>query len=109
MAIVVQDVRDWLGDVDDEIDETILTRICATVDDWADEHYDVTDPTDQVEQALIEIAGYTYQRRHATGESSGSDFLTPLPRFIPRETLKHLMGRLKTAGIFGPSANVVEA
>lgn len=108
MAIDVEEVRTWLGDVDDVIDTDVLTRVCAAVDDWADQHYDVTSPTEEVDQALIEIAGYEYQRRHTTAGLSGSDDLTPLPRFIPREVLKHLAGRLKTPGLFGPSANFDE-
>lgn len=109
MPVAVADVREWLGDVDSVIDVDVLTRVCAAVDDWAARHYDLTSPTDEVDQALIMQAGRLYRRRHSPDGISGADDLAPIrvPVF-DADVARMLSGRLRTAGLFGPSANVVE-
>ena len=110
MAVDPDDVIAWLGGADAMagVDTDVLTRVCAAVDDWAGRHYDLTDPTDEHDQALIQEAGRRYQRKHSPDGLSGTDDLAVIrvPTY-DREVLNALSGRLKTAGLFGPSANVV--
>ena len=110
MAVDPDDVIAWLGGTDAMagVDTAVLTRVCAAVDDWADRHYDVTTPTDEVDQALIMQAGRLYQRRHSPDGISGADDLAPIRiHTFDGDVARLLSGRLRTAGLFGPSANVV--
>ena len=114
MAVDPDDVIAWLGGADAMagFDNDVLTRVCAAVDEWAAARYELVTPaaTEEHEQALIQEAARRYQRRHSPDGLTGVDELTAIrvPTF-DREVLLALSGRLKTAGIFGPSANVVEA
>ena len=108
MAVDPTDVIAWLGVDTGVIDAELLARVCASVDDWADRHYDVTDPTDEVDQALIMQAGRLYRRRRSPDGISGADDLAPIRvHTFDGDVARLLSGRLKTAGLFGPSANVV--
>ena len=110
MAVDPANVLEWLGVDTGVIDADVLARVCEAVDDWAGRHYDLTSPTAEHELALIMECGRRYRRRRSPDGWSGTDDLAPIRilAFDPDVT-RMLSGRLKTAGLFGPSANVVEA
>lgn len=109
MAVDPDAVRTRLVGENGTLDEDELARVCAAVDEWADRHYDVTDPPADFEQGLIMRASRLYRRKHSPDGISGADDLAPIrvPTFDAEEA-RLLSGRLKTAGLFGPSENVVE-
>lgn len=106
MAYTASDVEDWLGV--GTLDTDLITRVIAAVDEHADRHYDLTTvaPTDEHDQALIMQAARLYTRRHSPAGFSGSDDLAPVQvRTFDPDIARMLAGRLRTAGLFGPSEN----
>lgn len=111
MAWDITDVEKWLSAPAGTIDADELTRVIDSVIDHADRHYDLITvaPTDEHDQALIMQSGRLYRRKHSPGGFSGSDELgaVRVMTFDP-DIARLLSGRLKTAGLFGPSANTAE-
>lgn len=108
MALDPADVLAWLGVDETDVDAAVLARVCAAVDDHAARHYDLTDPTDEHDLALIMQGGRLYRRRYSPDGISGADDLAPIRvHTFDGDVQRMLAGRLLTAGIFGPSANVV--
>ena len=111
MAVDPADVVAWLGGADAMAgyDETVLERVCAAVDGWADRHFDIPDtPNAEIEQGLIQEAGRRWSRKYSPDGLSGSGDLVPIrvPTWDP-DAERALNSVRKTAGLFGPSENVV--
>lgn len=110
MAYTVADVEVWMGQTAGALNQTVLTRIKAAVDQHAAKHYDLADPAEEHDQALIEECARRYRRKHTSGGTSGTGDLAPIVvTSFDTDTAELLADRLITAGLFGPSANVVEA
>lgn len=110
MSYEVADVEAWLGRPEGSLDQPILTRIKSAVDSFAGDHYDLADATERHDQALIEECGRRYRRKVSSGGTSGTgDSSAIFVASFDSDVAELLADRLKTAGIFGPSANVVEA
>lgn len=110
MAYTVADVEVWLGQTVGALNQDVLDRIKAAVDQHAAKHYDLADPAEEHDQALIEECARRYRRRVSTGNTSGTgDSAAIVVTSFDTDIAELLADRLITAGIFGPSANVVEA
>lgn len=113
MAYTVADVERQLGvAAGDLIADEVQDAIDAN-DAWAARHLKaaaLADPDADVTKGLVMRAAKLYVRKHSPGGWSGSDDLNPLPvRAYDPDISSLLSGALITAGLFGPSANVVEA
>lgn len=109
MAWEASDVEAWLDVDEGSLDSTILDRVIASVSSHAAQFYDLTDPTDQHDQALIMASANLWRLQHGPGGWSGSDERGAVASAFDSSVTELLADRLITAGIFGPSANVVEA
>lgn len=109
MSYTVGDVEVWLGRAEGDLNQDVLERIKAAVDSYAADRYDLTAPTERHDQALIEECARRYRRKLGTGGTSGTGDSGPIVvSSFDRDTAELLADRLITAGIFGPSANVVD-
>lgn len=112
MAYTTADVEEWLGVDTGVIDADLLTRIKTVVDQHAAKFYDLTTVAAEEEhdQALIMQCAAIYRRKHAPNgvQGAGDTGTIIVTRFDP-DVRELLADRLITAGIFGPSENVVEA
>lgn len=116
IAVEPEDVETWLvnaGSVGD-FDQDELQRVIDAVIAHAGRIYDLADistPLDtERDQALIMECARMYERKHTTNGFAGADEhgAVRVTTFDP-DVQRLLAGRLLTAGIFGPSANVEEA
>lgn len=112
ISVTINDVETWLVDntAVDTFDADVLQRVIDTVIAHAGRHYDLADISagldTERDQALIMEAGRLYERKHTTNGYVGADELgaVRVTTFDP-DVRRLLAGRLRTAGIFGPSEN----
>lgn len=107
MAFDRNDVESWLSLPADSLDVTKLDRLIAAVNAHAADHYDLTDPDERVDQALIMQTARLWQRQYtADGIAfAGSDEQAPVRVLVFDQDVARLLGgRLKVTGLFGPTA-----
>lgn len=102
------DVAAWLGVTEDKLDADKLARVIDSVTEWADKRYDIVTALEVGhEQALIMASANLWRLQYGSGGASGSGDRAPVSTAFDAAVLDGLADRLLTAGMFGPSANVV--
>jgi hypothetical protein len=111
--LTVADVERKLGVAVGSLDADEVLASIHTVQDWSARHLKLehlASPTTELVQNQAKAAADDYRWKNSPNGWSGSDEMVPVPvrAYDPRIT-RHLSGYMRTAGLFGPSANTDEA
>lgn len=109
MAYTADDVITWMVGAEavdaGTVDADLLDRVIAAVNAHAARHYDLTDPDDELDQALIMECARLYSRRHTQNGYAGTSDAGPVRVLtFDADVQRLLSGRLLVAGLFGPTA-----